>query len=171
MFRPTIALFALAVASTSFASPFIKHISKQPQALAATRVVANFSGTWQGKCSDDDEVETLVINNEQYSISVGGMNMQIGGLNTMGSTGKETSEETKVALYWSQDGQKLLSNSVSYDLDLDMGDNAHAFAVFVAHGSISMKGSQLVFIEDTDNYVGGKKLDSDHSVCTYNKIG
>lgn len=171
MFRPSIALFALAIASTSFASPFIKHPSHRARLAVPTAAVASFSGTWQGKCSDDDEVETLVINNSRYSMNVGGMEMQIGGLNTMGSTGKEASEETKVSLYWSKDGQKLLSNSVSYDLDLGMGDDAHAFAVFVAHGSISLKGSQLVFVEDTDNYVGGKKQDSDHSVCTYNKIG
>lgn len=173
----TIIITGSLIASPLFASNFFKNIPTAPtktgsmafkpnaplKSKKAGNDFADFSGTWEGTCTDHEGIETITIENSESEFTVEGKTYSIGSLETESTSDKDTTYFSHLLLEWNADHSSLLFNSsfvaLFYIKDFKFKNFGYQ------KGTISLQNDQLIFeaVSQSSDFENPKIF------CTYQK--
>lgn len=170
----TVIITSSLIGNPLFASNFFQKYLSLPLTQNANTVIqlksndkvnnfVDFSGTWVGSCTGNDELAMITIANSDTQLLLNGKIFNIGSLETESTSNKDASYFFHILLDWNADHSSLLFND-SYASHYHMQDlNEKRFGYEM--GSISLKNEMLIYEVSSHNSDVGIET----SVCTYRK--
>ncbi|STX29936.1 Uncharacterised protein [Legionella beliardensis] len=128
----------------------------------------DFSGTWSGSCSADDEITTLVISNDDKSIELDGQSYGIGQMISESSSDKSFSSNTQLLLTWNAAGTVLKGQSVFAATSWVDGPKLDLMAG-IFETTFKMNGNELVLNINLVN-TDGTPIPGNENKCTFHKV-
>lgn len=123
---------------------------------------ADFSGTWVGKCQDNEETEVMVLKNSNYQLTVDGKNFTIGALETESSSNQDLTSFSHLLFEWNSDHTSLIFNAsfAAYIHTAYINEKTFGYG----QGSISLNDGQLILKGHSRTSEG-----NDDGICIFSK--
>ncbi|KTD40524.1 hypothetical protein [Legionella parisiensis] len=170
-------LLGTCLVTSSFASSFwnkfypVQKLHYQTVATQKNTLKQNytdFSGNWSGTCSGNDEIQTLIINNDSFYIELDGQQYSIGEMLSESSSSKWSSSNLHFLLTWNTERTVLKNKAVFVNTNWTDGSSDQTLMTANLETTFSMSGDELIVQTYQVNSDGVPQQGTENK-CTFHK--
>ncbi len=168
------AVLGVMLASPVLANPFLHdnthkpHLNKNALQSIANENYADFTGDWEGRCSEQDELDTIQISNDQFSIIINNEEFDINGLSSKINSTQSLTEGEHLSLRWNNDKSALIMSDINFG-QLHKRNGTGSLETTLVHGDITLDNNKLIVKGAAQRYDDGQPMESINILCTYTK--
>lgn len=161
--------------SASLASLFHPKTSALPTAQIQSNAPTNytdFTGKWIGHCNDSDNLVTIKLENDDYTLTINHLEFNITGLNSVSNSVAIFSDNETTILNWNDDKTALIFNEINYyhRASSQMPPQTSTLEVEIGRGMLELKNGELVYSSTTTTFKDGLAVgNAESSVCRFTK--